>query len=142
MRRPTNTRRPRRKERFDTIMAIYAAMLDRMDRSVGTLVEGLRQRGVLDNTLVLFLSDNGGNAETGPAGRLKGDLPGGPDSTVFLGQNWATLANTPFRRYKHFTHEGGISTPFIRHWNVHGPSSFGVTSKYAVSPTATVCDSG
>jgi arylsulfatase len=118
-----NTRRPRRKERFDTIMAIYAAMLDRMDRSVGTLVEGLRQRGVLDNTLVLFLSDNGGNAETGPAGRLKGDLPGGPDSTVFLGQNWATLANTPFRRYKHFTHEGGISTPLIAHWPVGIPAA-------------------
>jgi arylsulfatase len=64
----------------------------------------------------LFLADNGGNAESGPRGRYEGERPGGPDSTVFLGQSWATLNNTPFRRYKHFTHEGGISTPLIAHW--------------------------
>jgi arylsulfatase A-like enzyme len=104
------------KDRFDHIMAIYAAMLDRVDRSVGTLVDGLAQRGVLDNTLILILADNGGNAESGPRGRLEGDQPGGPQSVVFLGQPWATLANTPFRRYKHFTHEGGISTPLVAHW--------------------------
>lgn len=104
------------KDRFDHIMAIYAAMIDRLDRSVGTLVAGLRERGVLDNTLIVLLCDNGGNAESGPRGRLEGDQPGGPKSTVYLGQSWATLANTPFRRYKHFTHEGGISTPLIVHW--------------------------
>ncbi len=104
------------KERFDHLMAIYAATVHAMDRSVGTLVDGLRERGVLDNTLILFMSDNGGNAESGPAGRLEGNPPGGPDSNVFLGMNWATLANTPFRRYKHFTHEGGIATPLIAHW--------------------------
>ena len=104
------------KDRFDHIMAIYAAMIDRMDKSFGTLVEGLKKRGVLDNTLILFLSDNGGNAESGPNGRTQGDPLGGPDSTVFLGMNWATLDNTPFRRYKHFIHEGGISTPLIAHW--------------------------
>jgi arylsulfatase len=80
------------------------------------LVSGLKDRGVLDNTLIVLSSDNGGNAESGPRGRLEGEQPGGPQSTVFLGQNWATLANTPFWRYKHFTHEGGISTPFIAHW--------------------------
>jgi arylsulfatase len=111
-----DSRAEKRKDRFDHIMAIYAAVIDRMDRSVGTLVDGLRRRGQLDNTLIFFLADNGGNAESGPAGRLKGDPPGGPDSNVFLGQNWATLANTPFRRYKHFTHEGGISTPLVVHW--------------------------
>ncbi|MEX0611592.1 MAG: arylsulfatase, partial [Pirellulales bacterium] len=103
------------KDRFDHIMAIYAAMIDRLDRSIGTLIEGLKQRGVLDNTLIAVLADNGGNAESGPRGRLDGDQPGGPNSTVYLGQCWATLANTPFRRYKHFTHEGGISTPLIVH---------------------------
>ncbi len=104
------------KDRFDHIMAIYAAMLDRFDRSIGTLVDGLRERGVLENTLIVVLADNGGNAESGPRGRLEGEAPGGPESIVFLGQCWATLANTPFRRYKHFTHEGGIATPLVVHW--------------------------
>jgi arylsulfatase len=104
------------KDRFDNIMAIYAAMVDRLDRSVGDLLAGLKERGVLDNTVVMLMCDNGGNAESGPRGRLEGDDPGGPKSVVFLGQSWATVANTPFRRYKHFTHEGGIATPLIVHW--------------------------
>ena len=104
------------KDRFDQIMAIYAAVVAHMDASVGRLVEGLQKRGLLDNTLILFLSDNGGNAESGPSGTLKGEPPGGPGSTVFCGQSWATLENTPFRRYKHYNHEGGISTPLIAHW--------------------------
>jgi arylsulfatase A-like enzyme len=111
------------KDHFDHIMAIYAAMIDRLDRSVGTLVEGLRSRGVLENTLIFVLSDNGGNAETGPRGKLEGKNPGGPNSNVYLGQNWATLANTPLRRYKHFTHEGGVSTPLIVHWPARIPKA-------------------
>jgi len=107
---------PEQKDRFDHIMAIYAACVYHMDKEVGVLVAGLVQRGLLDNTLILFMSDNGGNYESGPNGRLEGANPGGPDSTVFCGQSWATLENTPFRRYKHFEHEGGISSPFIVHW--------------------------
>jgi arylsulfatase A-like enzyme len=111
------TRPADRQKRFDDIMAVYAAMIDRIDFAMGTLVDGLKQRGVLDDTLILFLSDNGGNAEGGPPGETLGEGPiGGPQSFVKLGMNWATLANTPFRRYKHFTHEGGISTPLIAHW--------------------------
>lgn len=117
------TRAPDRQQRFDEIAAVYAAMIERIDIAMGTLVDGLKQRGVLDNTLILFLSDNGGNAEGGPAGVTRGDGPiGGPNSQVKLGMNWATLANTPFRRYKHFTHEGGISTPLIAHWPAGIPS--------------------
>ena len=104
------------KERFDHIMALYAACVWHMDKSVGVLTDALKQRGVLDNTLILFMSDNGGNAESGPKGRLEGDNPGNGASTVFCGQSWATLENTPFRRYKHFNHEGGIATPLIAHW--------------------------
>jgi arylsulfatase A-like enzyme len=104
------------RDRFDHIMAIYAAMLEIVDQNVGKLVDGLRERGELDNTLILFLSDNGGNAESGPFGRYRGANPGGPASNVFLGQSWATLNNTPLRRYKHFTHEGGISTPLVAYW--------------------------
>ena len=98
-------------------MSVYAAMIECLDRSVGRLVAGLKERGELDNTLIVFLSDNGGNAESGPAGFTNGPGPiGSPQSYVLLGMNWATLANTPFRRYKHFTHEGGINSPFIAHW--------------------------
>ena len=104
------------KDRFDQIMAIYAACVAHLDTDVGRLVAGLKQRGVLDNTVIFFLSDNGGNAESGPNGRLLGDNPGAAGSTVFCGQSWATLENTPFRRYKHYNHEGGISTPLIVHW--------------------------
>ena len=111
------SREPDRKRRFDEMMAAYAAMIECLDRSVGILVDGLRERGELDNTLFVFLSDNGGNAEGSPTGVTRGEGPiGGPESYVLLGMNWATAANTPFRRYKHFTHEGGISSPFVVHW--------------------------
>jgi arylsulfatase A-like enzyme len=103
-------------DRYDNMMAIYAAMLDCIDQSVGRMIAGLKERGMFENTLILFLSDNGGNAEGGPRGITQGEVLGSPDSNVFLGMTWATLNNTPFRRYKHFTHEGGISTPLIAHW--------------------------
>jgi len=106
-----------RQDRFVQMMATYAAMIDRIDHAMGTLVTGLKERGVYENTLILFLHDNGGNAEGGPPGITDGEGPiGGPQSRVFLGMNWATLNNTPFARYKHFTHEGGIATPLIAHW--------------------------
>ena len=112
-----DSRESDRKERFDQMMATYAAMIDRVDFAIGTLVEGLKKRGEFDNTLILFMSDNGGNAEGGPTGVTNGTGPiGSPQSQVLLGMNWATLCNTPFFRYKHFTHEGGVSTPLIAHW--------------------------
>ena len=104
------------RDRFDNIMAIYAAVIQHMDTAVGRLVDALKQRNVLDNTVILFMSDNGGNAESGPRGILEGNPPGGPASKVYEGMSWATLSNTPFRRYKHFNHEGGIATPLIVHW--------------------------
>ena len=104
------------KDHFDHIMAIYAACVAHMDNSIGTLVDGLKERGVLENTLILFMSDNGGNAESGPKGRLVGEHPGDAASDVYCGESWAWLQNTPFRRYKHFNPEGGIATPLIAHW--------------------------
>ena len=103
------------KDRFDHLMAVYAAAVAHMDKAIGDLVAGLKERGELDNTLILFLSDNGGNAEGGPNGRSEGD-PSKPNSDWFCGESWAFLENTPFRRYKHFNHEGGIATPLIAHW--------------------------
>jgi arylsulfatase len=96
-------------------MATYAAVVHRMDNAVGDLVAGLRQRGVLDNTLILFMSDNGGNAESGPKGKTVGDPTKG-NSDWFCGMSWAFVENTPFRLYKHYNHEGGISSPLIAHW--------------------------
>jgi arylsulfatase len=104
------------RDRFDHIMAIYAATLTHMDAAVGRFVQVLKERGALENTLILFLSDNGGNAESGPNGLYNGNLKGGEDSNIYCGQSWATLENTPFRRYKHYNHEGGIATPLIAHW--------------------------
>jgi arylsulfatase len=104
------------KDRFDHLMAVYAAMVEAIDTNVGKLVKGLEARGVRDNTMILFLSDNGANAESGPDGKFDGEPPGGPNSNLYLGMNWATLGSTPFRRFKHFTHEGGIAAPLIVSW--------------------------
>jgi arylsulfatase len=104
------------KDRFDLIQSIYAATIDHIDQSVGYLVNELESRGLMEDTVIFFLSDNGSTAESGPNGRLQGRPAGGPQSNVWLGMNWAHLGNTPFRRFKHFTHEGGIATPLIVHW--------------------------
>jgi arylsulfatase len=139
------TRTPEQRQRFEEIMAVYAAMIDRIDFAMGALVAGLKERGVLDNTLILFLSDNGGNAEGGPPGVTRGEGPiGGPDSYVLLGMNWATLTNTPFYRYKHFTHEGGIATPLIAHWPAgipaHRRGAFEKQPAHVVDIMATAVD--
>lgn len=101
------------KERYDMQMAIYAAVIEEVDRSIGRVVEHLKEKGVLDNTLIILLSDNGGNGEPGIEGRFAGKNPGSAGSTVFLGAAWADVANTPFFLYKHHGHEGGCNTPFI-----------------------------
>ncbi len=110
-------------------MAVYAAMVDRMDRNIGRLVDDLAKHRELDNTLILFLSDNGGSAEWDPFGFDGGSGPknvlhkgadlktvGGPASYVSAGSGWGNAQNTPFRGYKHHCYEGGVSTPFIAHW--------------------------
>jgi arylsulfatase A-like enzyme len=108
-------------DRFDHLMATYAAVVHRMDKAIGDLVSGLKQRGAFENTLILFMSDNGGNAEAGPSGRTKGD-PTQADSDWFCGESWAFAENTPFRLFKHYNHEGGIATPLIAHWPSGIPS--------------------
>ncbi|MCB1278642.1 arylsulfatase [Prosthecobacter sp.] len=118
------------KERFDHLMAVYAACVYRMDKAVGDLVAGLKERGVFDNTLILFMSDNGGNAESGPKGRTEGD-PTQATSNWFCGESWAFSENTPFRLFKHYNHEGGIATPLIAHWPA------GITAKNELRHTPT-----
>jgi arylsulfatase len=107
------------KDRYDGMMASYAACVERMDYNVGRLVDHLKEKNQFDNTLILFMSDNGGNAESGINGRsdgVKKDRWGGPATTIFVGKCWATLNNTPFRKFKHFIQEGGISSPLIMSW--------------------------
>ena len=70
--------------RYDDMMAIYAAMIDEVDKNLGKLMSALRDRKQLDNTLILFLSDNGGNAETGIKGKYQGDHPGDQNSNLSL----------------------------------------------------------
>lgn len=119
-------------------MAVYAAQVDRMDQGVGRMVAALRARDALENTLILVCSDNGGCSELlaeeatpeGPGpyggttldgrpirvGNAPGVEPGGADTFMSYDLPWANASNSPFRRYKSWVHEGGISTPFIVHW--------------------------
>jgi arylsulfatase A-like enzyme len=125
-------------------MAAYAAMIEQVDTAVGKLVAAIEARGELDNTLILFCSDNGGSSLEHPNGLIgstgapwttmryvpvytrdgravvSGDVPGlepGPEDTYGgYGYGWANLANAPFRLFKKFAHEGGIATPLVVHW--------------------------
>lgn len=126
-------------------MEVYAAQVHRMDAAVGHIVAALETTGQLDDTVVMFLSDNGGCAENlAPgwtdevenrpihlpactrAGRrvFRGNtptvMPGSEETYASYGTAWANLSNTPFREYKHWVHEGGIATPFIVHWPAGG----------------------
>ena len=103
------------RDRFDHLMAAYAACVYRMDRAIGELVDGLKDRNQFENTLILFMSDNGGCAESGPSGKSVGN-PTVANSNWFCGESWAWMQDTPFRKYKHYNHEGGIATPLIAHW--------------------------
>jgi arylsulfatase A-like enzyme len=144
------------KAREAACMEVYAAMVDRMDQGIGRIVAAMKANGQLENTLFLYLQDNGGCAEPMGRGVVKGRVdgpraasptlppmpatamspslvpsqtrdgypvrqgpnvfPGPADTYVGYGEGWANVSNTPFREYKHWVHEGGISTPLIAHW--------------------------
>ena len=110
-------------------MAIYAAMIHRLDQQLGRVVGHLQATGQLDNTLIVFTSDNGACFEWDPFGfDIKSsnqnilhvgsqlDEMGGPGTFHSVGSGWANASNTPWRLYKHFNHEGGIASPGIVHW--------------------------
>jgi len=140
-------------------MEVYAAMVTVMDEGIGRIVQALKDTGAYENTLILFLQDNGGcaeefgskgaprnyvkNVEAKPMrpGELQtqmvppvtrdgrptrvghGVMPGPADTYIAYGREWANVSNTPFRMYKHWVHEGGISTPLIAHWPAGIPES-------------------
>jgi arylsulfatase len=100
-------------------MAIHAAMVDRMDQEIGRLIQQIRDMGQWDNTVVMFMSDNGCSAEmmVRDDGHDPTASPGSAATHLCLGPGWSTVSNSPFRRHKTWVHEGGIATPMI----VHGP---------------------
>jgi len=99
---------------WDMRMATYAAQIDCMDQGVGRILEAVEKRGVLENTVVIFLSDNGGCAE--PAGNGDIETIGTAETNESYRRAWANASDTPFRRYKKDVHEGGIATPLIVNW--------------------------
>jgi arylsulfatase A-like enzyme len=159
-------------------MEVYAAMIGNMDQGIGTIVNELKAQGKLDNTLILFLQDNGGCAEgmgRGENGKPRADRPSLPpmgkdelqtsmiprqtrdgypmrmgtgvmagpaDTYIGYGRGWANVSNTPFREYKHWVHEGGISTPLIVHWpaQVRAKGELRHTPSHLVDIMATCVD--
>ncbi len=101
-----------------TKMAIHAAMIDRTDRELGRLLDQLEAMNVMDDTLILFLSDNGASAEMMIRGKGHDpDVPPGSEmSHLCLGPGWSTCSNAPFRRHKIWVHEGGVATPLVASW--------------------------
>ncbi len=115
---------PTDQEELDFRRAMYAAQVDRMDQGIGAIVQKLRDRGVLENTVIMFFSDNGCSGELDLFGmnwpeytrenydewRKKGGW------SISQGQCWAHYSNTPLRKYKQYVHEGGVASPFLVHW--------------------------
>ncbi|MDO6522476.1 arylsulfatase [Shimia thalassica] len=141
-------------------MATYAAMVDRMDQSIGTLISALKRLDQFDNTLILFLSDNGGcaefMAEDGWAkffpdtthdgrqiemGNRPDVMPGSALTYQSYDKPWANVSNAPFRLFKHYVHEGGISTPLVAHWPKGiAPSATRHTSCHVVDILPTILE--
>ncbi len=119
----------------DMRMAVYAAQVDKMDEGVGRIMQALKDNNIYDNTLVMFLSDNGGCSEflhengwienyvyptrdgrPVKPGNDPDRMPGGEETFMSYDKSWTNVSNTPFRLYKRWVHEGGIATPFIVSW--------------------------
>jgi arylsulfatase len=95
-------------------MQVYAAMIDRLDQNVKRLMDFLETSGLAENTIVFFLSDNGGCPEV--RNSTPGEETGSPQSFAAYGKAWANVSNTPYRKYKSMEHEGGLLTPLIAYW--------------------------
>ncbi len=123
-------------------MAVYAAQIDRLDQDIGRVLDKVKELGQEQDTLIMFLADNGGCAEEGIKGEKKNVPPGPAESFTSYGRPWANASNTPFRLYKHWVHEGGIATPFIARWPaaIAKPGSLHHQPAHIVDLMATVLD--
>jgi arylsulfatase A-like enzyme len=125
-------------------MAVYAAMIHRLDIEIGRVLAQLKQIGAFDNTVIFFLSDNGGSADQ----LIRGDrhdrsAPVGSAATFLcLGPSWGSAANTPFRMHKAWVHEGGIATPFIVHWpaQINGAGTLRHTPAHIIDLPPTILE--
>ena len=99
-------------------MTIHAAMIERVDKEIGRIIDQLKAMDALDNTLIVFLSDNGASAEimVRDDGHDPKAAPGSASTYLCLGPGWSNMCNAPFRRHKTWVHEGGSCTPLIAHW--------------------------
>jgi arylsulfatase A-like enzyme len=111
--KPWNELSDSSKHYYDRLMAVYAAMIDRMDQNIGRVLESLKATGDLDNTMIIFLSDNGGCHEMIHRSDRSVAVPGTLESYDGYEYGWAGASNTPFKWFKHWSHEGGIAAPFI-----------------------------
>lgn len=123
---------PRQREFQATKMAIHAAMIDCLDRELGRVLDQIRAMGQFENTLVLFLSDNGASAEimVRDDGHDPAAPPGSAKSYLCLGPGFSSACNTPFRRHKTWVHEGGNCTPLVVHW----PAGIGARGELRHNP--------
>ncbi|XOV93469.1 MAG: arylsulfatase [Bacteroidota bacterium] len=105
------------KQEMDLRMAIYAAQIESMDQNIGRLTSYLKSREIFDETIIVFINDNGACAEGGTfGGGNKKILETEGGYFLTYGRSWANASNTPYREYKHYVHEGGISSPLIVSW--------------------------
>lgn len=129
----------------DLKMAIFAAQVDSMDQGIGKILKELEKSGKTNDTLILFLSDNGASNEYGPFGmdfRDSGYPPGHIESYWSYGLCWANASNTPFRYFKKWIHEGGITTPLIASWPnvIQGKGKITHQPGHIVDVMATCCE--
>ncbi len=123
-------------------MEVYAAMVDRMDQNIGRILDELKRLDQLENSIILFVSDNGASSQVV---NLKNDNDegeiGGIDRWISLGANWANVSNTPYRFYKNYSYEGGVNTPLIAWWpNKIKPNSFSSFSGHFVDIMPTIIE--
>ncbi len=116
-------------------MAAYAGMLDRLDWNVGRLLHHLQKQGLAENTLVIFLADNGGDYSNGDIRTYDAQVPWEPGTHPYASNGWAYLKNTPFRWYKSSAHEGGVSVPLIVRWPAALKSQAGSIRKHRLHVT-------
>ncbi len=130
---PWQSLTPQQQKFQATKMAIHAAMIDRIDQEIGRVLEQVEAMGDRENTIVMFMSDNGASAEliVRGDGHDRNAPPGSAATYLSIGPGWATACNTPLRLHKHWTHEGGAASPLIVHW----PAGIGGTEAGKIRTT-------